>query len=303
MSEIPFVNALGDELERAIAARRRRVRRRVGIAALGFALLATGVAAASGVFTGTPEELATTSVGCYEGGGVTVVSAGHRTPVEACRQIGLTGPLVACADGPQVVVVSGRSCERRGLQPIPAGYQAARARVVAFQRAVTALETSADCIPPGEFAERVQRLLDEGGWPGWRTEVRSDLATGPCGTVTTMGGDGSRHLEASLDPREKRVLILPVPPRALTDLLYGPDGIAAPTMDATGERCYTVEGVQEVARRRLAAAGRPLTFAVGSMPADTGIAGSRGDRLNEGCAVIVGVGTTEEGAIRVEIWR
>lgn len=300
---IPFVQALGDELERAIAARRSRIRRRITIGALGFAVAATGVAAASGVFTGTPEELATTSVGCIEGTGVSVVSVGDRTPVEACRRVmGTDAPLVACADGPQVVVVRGRSCKERGLQPIPAGYRAARAKVVAFERAVSALEASA-CIPPGEFAERVQRLLDDGGWTGWRTEVRSDLATGPCGSVTTMGGNGTRSIEGTLDPREKLVIIIPEPPRALMNLLYAPDGIAAPTMDATGRRCYTVEGAQALARRRLAEAGLPLTFTVGSKPAETDIAGPRGDRLDEGCAIIVNIGTAPEDRLRVEIWR
>jgi hypothetical protein len=207
---IPFVQALGDELERAIAARRRRVRRRIGLGAVSFAILATGVAAASGVFTGTPEELATTSVGCYEGAGVTVVSVGDGTPVEACRRVMENpGPLVACADGPQLVVVHGRSCSERGLQAVPAGYDAARARVLAFDRAVRELEQSAPCLPPDEFAARVQRLLEEGGWDGWRTKIRSDLATGPCGRVTALGGDGRRYLEGSLDPREKVVLILP----------------------------------------------------------------------------------------------
>jgi hypothetical protein len=300
---IPFVQALGDELERAIAARRRRLRRRIGLGAVSFAILATGVAAASGVLTGTPEELATTSVGCYEGGGVSVVSVGDGTPVEACRErVGMGGPLVACADGPQVVVVSGRSCDARGLRPIPAGYEAARAKVVAFQRAVSALEASA-CIPPDEFADRVQRLLDDGGWTGWRTKVRSDLASGPCGTVTAMGGDGRRTIDGMLDSREKVVIVIPEPPRALTDLLYARDGIAAPTMDATGERCYTVEGAQELARRKLAQAKLPLAFTVGSKPPDTEITGPRGERLDDGCAIIVGIGTTEEGAIRVEIWR
>jgi hypothetical protein len=50
-------------------------------------------------------------------------------------------------------------------------------------------------------------------------------------------------------------------------------------------------------------AGRPLTFTVGSKPAATDIAGPRGDRLDEGCAIIVGVATTPEGGILVELWR
>jgi hypothetical protein len=218
MSEIKFVNALGDAIERAaaanIAARRGRIRRRIAIGGLGFAIAATGVAAASGVLTGTPEELATTSVACYEradlSSNVTVISVADGTPVETCRRVlGTDAPLVACAAGPQLVVVPGRSCEAPGLQPVPAEYSAARAKVVAFHRAVADIERSADCIDLDELARRVQRLLDESGWEGWRTTVRRDLGPEPCGTVTTMGGDGRRSIEGSLDPREKRVLILP----------------------------------------------------------------------------------------------
>ena len=71
MSEIPFVNALGDAIERSAAAEHRRPppphppppHRS---ACSRFAVAATGVAAASGVFSsGTPEQLATTGIGCY----------------------------------------------------------------------------------------------------------------------------------------------------------------------------------------------------------------------------------------------
>jgi hypothetical protein len=301
---IPFVQALGDELERAIAARRGRIRRRIAIGGLGFAIAATGVAAASGVFTGTAEELATTSVACYEGNGGSVVSVADGTPVEACRSALQTdAPLVACADGPQLVVVVGRSCRERGLQPVPAGYAAARAKVIAFQRAVTTLEESVDCLPPDEFAVRVQRLLDEGGWTGWRTKIRWDLMGGPCGTVTTMMGGAGRQLEASLDPREKVVLILPSLPRALEEQLYGPDGLVVAAMDASGERCYTVEGLRELARRELAPADLPLHFTLGTRPPETHVEGERGDRLAEGCAIIVGVATNDAKRLQVEIWR
>lgn len=303
---IPFVQALGDELERAIAARRGRIRRRITIGAVGFAVAASGVAAASEFF-GSPEQLATTSVGCYDRAdmtaGVSVVSVAEGTPVEACRRVmGTDRPLVACADSAQVVVLPDTTCAEAGLRQLPAEYSAARARFIALERAIAALEAS-ECIPPEALAERVQRLLDDSGWTGWRAQVRSDLSSGPCGTVTSMGGDGRRYIEGSFDPREKLVIVTSEPPRALMDLLYAPDGIAAPTMDATGERCYTVDGAKALARRRLADAGRPLTFTVGSKPAATDISGPRGDRLDAGCAVIVGVATTPEGGILVELWR
>ena len=110
---IPFVQALGDELERAIAARRRRVRRRIAFGAVSFAVLASGVAAASGVFSASPDQLATSGIGCYskadlEHADVTVLSVNASDPVEACRSsAGLRGPAVACA-GPAVIVLPGR---------------------------------------------------------------------------------------------------------------------------------------------------------------------------------------------------
>ena len=72
MSQIPFVNQLGDELERAAeraqpgasAAGRRR---RLGLLAVGAALLVSGSAIAGGLFSGEAEHQATASVACYDG--------------------------------------------------------------------------------------------------------------------------------------------------------------------------------------------------------------------------------------------
>jgi hypothetical protein len=311
MSEIPFVKALGDAAERALAAdivgRRGRIRRRIVIGGLSFAIAATGVAAASGVFTGTAEELATTSVGCYDrpglSGGVSVISVADGTPVEACRRaLRTSAPLVACADGPQLVVVHGRDCKALGLQPVPAGYTAARARVLAFQRAVVAIEGSSDCIAPDALAERVQRLLDESGWTGWRTKIRSDLGPGPCAAVTAFGGDGGRYLEGSLDPREKEVLILPQAHRSTLDLLYAPDrGVARELEDASGARCYTRESLETLVRRRLEPTGRAVTFTAYRGGGELGDA--RRERLADGCVVIAGLSPADDGlGIEVEVW-
>jgi len=54
MSEIKFLKALGDEVERAaaarIAGRRGRIRRRLAIGGLGFAIAVGGAAAAPAIF-------------------------------------------------------------------------------------------------------------------------------------------------------------------------------------------------------------------------------------------------------------
>jgi len=217
MSEIKFVKALGDEVEKAaaarIAGRRGRIRRRITIGALSFAVATTGVAAASGVFTGSPEELASSGIACYDRASldadVSVLSTSEQTPIETCRKVLDTdGPLVACA-GRAVYVFPGEPgiCGRLGLEPLPRAYTAARLRVGAFARDVMALERSAGCLPPHEFARRVQVLLERSGWTGWRTWLRPDLYEGPCGVVTMPDGDGSRSVEGALDSEGRRVMV------------------------------------------------------------------------------------------------
>ena len=307
MSEIPFVNRLGDEIERAIAARRGRIRRRLVIGSLGFAIAATGVAAASGVFS-SPEQLASTGIACYEqpslNGGASVLSAGDQTPVEACRRVLRTDtPLVACAgEGVHVFPGGPRTCRRLGLRPLPAEYTAARAKVLALERAVTAMETR--CVPTDDFAGDVQALLDRTpGWEGWKVDVREDLAEGPCGSVTMPGGDGQRSIDGALSAEGRRVIVAGTLPRALENLLYSADGLVGRLTDASGERCYDVAGLEDLARQVLAAADRPLTFSVTPPRPESEIAGPQGDRLAEGCAVIVGVSTKDGGReLVVEIW-
>ncbi len=306
MSEIPFVKALGDELERAIAARRRRVRRRIGFGAVSFAILATGVAAASGVFS-APEQLASNAVGCYERADlehsdVSVLSTRQDTPIETCRrELGIKGPLVACA-GEAVLVFPGGpgTCERLGFEPLPAEYSGARARVLRLQHALAALESSADCIPVSEFAARAQRVLDRLRWTGWRVVVREDLGEGPCGSALGYGGDGSRTIEGSLTDQH-RLIVMAGPRRSTLDLL---DRHGVLLMDASGERCFDVEGIERLARDRLPVSGRTLSFSTSAPEPGTGLVGPRGKRLAQGCAVIVGLAPTpDDRGIVVEVWR
>jgi hypothetical protein len=301
---IPFVSALGDELERAIAARRRRVRRRIGIGALSFAVAATGVAAASGVFN-TPEQLAGTSVGCYDraslDANVSVLSTGADTPVDTCRRVlGVDGPLVACANGAVAVFPGGPgTCERLGLEPLPPEYDAARAKVLAFADAVRAIETSEECVPPRELARRVQALLDRSGWTGWKTWLRLDLDRGPCGSVTGVGGDGSRTIEGALDTEGRRVIVSPSATPALVKLLYE-DNLGGRLMDASGARCYTRATLEAMVGERLARTGRSVRYEAFSSEGEPYDA--RGRRLREGCAVIAGVRPDSDGrGIVVEV--
>jgi hypothetical protein len=265
------------------------------------------VAAASGVFS-TPEQLAATGVACYDrptlDGGASVQSPGAQSPVDACRRVmGADRPLVACRAPEHVAVLPGgpRLCARLGLEPLPAEYATARARVRALERELAALEASADCAPLDEFTARAQRVLDRLGWTGWRVKVRDDLGSGPCGSALGYNGDGSRSIEGSLLADERRLIVTPGPRRSTLDLLDGP-GVRV--MDASGERCYTVDGIERLVRDRLPAGGRALSFTTSSRPAGTGIVGARGDRLDEGCAIIVGfMPTPDDRGIVVEIWE
>jgi hypothetical protein len=311
MSEIKFVKALGDAIEHAaaarIASRRDRIRRRIVIGGLGLAIAATGVAAASGVFS-TPEQLASTGVACYDqpslDGGASVLSPGAQSPVEACRRVMRSDrSLVACRAPEHVAVLPGgpRLCERLGLEPLPAEYASARARVLELERALATVEASADCVPVRVFAARAQRVLDRLGWTGWRVDVREDLGRGPCGSALAMNGDGSRSIEGALSQEAHHLIVTPGPRRSTLDLLYGGPGVRV--MDATGARCYSVAGLEQLVRDRLPVGDRALTFTVGSRPAETEIMGPRGDRLDEGCAVIVGFSPTDDDrGIEVEIW-
>jgi hypothetical protein len=217
MSEIRYVERLGDAIEvaaaRRLAARRHRIRR-LAAAFAGVALVGTGVATATSLLGGS-ERLAAGAVACYEtqslDGGAVVIAPDARSPVAACAaEAGASGPHVACAQGDAVAVVPGRgrsACTRLGLTALPAGYASARERMVALSHDVRALESSADCVAPEELARQVQALLDRSGWAGWRTWMRLDVEDGPCGYVAGLDGDGSRSIEPSLDVEGRRVMV------------------------------------------------------------------------------------------------
>lgn len=259
MSEIKFVNRLGDAIERSaaahIAGRRGRIRRRITLGALGFAIAATGVAAASGVFS-SPEQLASTSIACYDRASLTanvaVLSAGEQTPIESCRRLLKTDRrLVACADeGVHVFPGGPGMCEKLGMEPLPLEYTAARRRVNAFARDVMALEKRTDCLPPRELARRVDALLERSGWTGWRTWLRLDVEDGPCGAVSDQGGNGRRTIEGSLDADGHRVMVIGTAARSTMDLLYSPGGLFMQIDAASRERCLTRDHLEALVRRR-----------------------------------------------------
>ena len=303
MSEIPFVNRLGDAIQAAITnprvAARHRVgpRRRLGLLAIAALLLGGGAAAAR--ILGTPEELAPSSIACQLDGSTGIVGAGDRSPLEVCAEeyhaAGTPVPrLVACVDGRSVVVLPGRgpeACGRRGLAQLPPEYAPARAKVAKLERDILALEAARDCVAPEKLAAQVQRLLDRSGWRGWKTWLRPDVSPGPCGSVSGLGGGGDRSISGSLDYDGHRVMIFGGPPRALDDLLYGRETrLAGALMDESGQRCYTLDELRDHVRRRVEATGRSVTFEIDQREPDGELLDARGQRYQAGCAIVVGVG-------------
>jgi hypothetical protein len=297
MSEIPFVNRLGDAIDEAIAPRPRgsRVRRRAVMVALAALLLAGGTAAIARILS-DPDELATNSVACYEGsypgGNVAVDWAGGRSAIEVCAEaLGVDrGRLIACdADGIVAVVRQrgSRTCAREGLSALPPGYGAAHQRVAELERDILAIQTSADCIAPARLARRVQALLDRSGWTGWRTILRLDVQGGPCGAILRRGGTPRLTLSGALDFHARQLMVTGGPPRSLADLLYGTDGINGWLVDASGERCFTPAALRVWAQRRLRSTGRRVTFSrQPPLGPDMGLSGARGRRYRQGCAVL-----------------
>jgi hypothetical protein len=302
MSEIPFVKQLGDAIERSaaahIAGRRRRIRRRLTGGVLAFAVAASGVAAASGLFeSGTPEQLASAGIGCYDrasfhDANVTVLSTGVSTPIETCRRVlHIKGPMVACA-GQAVLVFPGEAgtCEKLGFKPLGPEYFATRRRVNALNRELQRVEASVDCWEPYELSRRVRRLLERTpGWSGWTTRVDRAMAEGPCGMVSQPDGTGAWTVDGVLDTQTHTVIVMQGPARSTLELLDQLDDLAV----ASTARCYDRAGAEALARERLAASGRTVTFHIEHL--DGGSVDAFQDRIDEGCSVIPGFSPADDG--------
>jgi hypothetical protein len=312
MSEIPFVELLGDELEsaarRAATAPAPRRRRRFVVFGLAGALVLSGTAAATGVFSGADEQRAALPVSCYaqadsKVGPVIVDSAPETTEIGALSAVAVcrrdlaragkpVARLVACAGPANVAVVPGRAaadCTAAGFAGLSAGYARARGRTEQLEHEILRIEASADCIAPAEIARQLQALLDRLGWSGWTTQLHGP-ADRPCGTVSSLGGGGQRSFGGSLDAAGRHVLISRTASRRLTDLLFSRSGMMAPLFDASGARCFTVEALRAHVDRVFGAKGvhaalraRSFAFPRGSTLSDVD---GRMTRYRQGCAIV-----------------
>jgi hypothetical protein len=325
MSEIPFVNRLGDALETAIttqrAPRRRGVprQRRLLVIAVATAVAAGGSLAIAHILS-SPTKLATnSSIGCYMGAnhGEAYFDPGDRTPIEACARVfrkqHLPVPaLVVCDDHGMVEVSPGsgaEACRRQGLTPLPRGYSAAHAKVQALAHAIRLIEMSSDCIPPPRLAARVQALLKRSRWEGWRVHLG---AHDGCGSVSELQGDGSRSISASFNYDARTLDVYGGRAhRSTENLLWGRHGVGASLSKLSGRRCYTQSGLRREIRRRLARTHRQVTFTV-SKPWSNEPAGTppgefndaRQARLAAGCAIEVSEHPAADGlGLVIELWQ
>jgi hypothetical protein len=323
MSEIPYVNQLGDALEQAIARRARAPRlRRLGrrrYLAVALAALTVGGsgAAVASLFT-DPVEIGFGNVACFEktepSGNITIISDPTVAPAELCASslpsLGFEArDLIACqwqGHGVVVVVRGDRGgCTTRGLAPVPPSYAQARRRAVRLQALAKEFERGVGCLAPREFARRLTAELRRGGWPGWRAVVRG--GRGPCGRVSVPSGSALLgSIGSSVDGTRRTIAIKGRASIELEQLIYGADSPGVSLFDGSGERCFTLTELEDHVRTVLAPAKVPIRFRHGSMPHASGLEQPRGRRYAQGCASFIGAhptfkdGTTE---IVVELWQ
>lgn len=303
MSEIAFLNELGDALERAAASasapqrrwwRRGRVRLAVVVALLA---IGGGASAAALLNGSTATDLAANSVACYDAaGGVTVLASDGRSPTALCASVpGAQLPasgLVACigasgANGPLVAVYPAArpdECAHRGLAPLPAPYRSAQTRVHALGRALIAVERSRDCVPLAEFSSRAAAVLGRLGWSGWSVRVE-DLRHEPCGGLSE-GGAGVPSISSSLEAGTHTLKLVGIPPHSV---LEGERATWRTLEEASGASCLTVGALESLAQTVASSHDLSGAFAVTREPRFTGVGDGRQPRYDSGCAVMAGV--------------
>ena len=92
---------------------------------------------------------------------------------------------------------------------------------------------------------------------------------------------------SSVDATKRTIAVAAAYPLELERLLYGAGSPGVRPFDTSGERCFTVDGLEQRVRETLtrAGVGVPIRFTVEPLQPNTGIADARGDRYAEGCTV------------------
>jgi hypothetical protein len=325
MTEIPFLSALGDALDAAIAeqpapmarSRRPRLSRRAWRLVPLIALLAVGAAAAQSLLGGSTQ-LAARSISCMsatnnDGNGAYDIATLGRTPQQACSAVEHrpAADLVACDAGRFGIVVyyaSGNpgQCARLGYRPVPASYAAADTHVHQLVVALGRLYHSRDCFAPAALVSAVDRTLTRLGFTGWHAAFEPRLSSGPCGAYPATGASMS-SAAAAIDANgypagaHDLVMIVGAPSRSLEAVTTRAQ---LALLSASGRRCYSVSALETLAERLLAAARLPVLFAVAAEQPHTQAGLGRQPRYDRGCAIAVTAGPSSgERSIDVLLWQ
>jgi hypothetical protein len=329
MSDIPFVQALGDALDHMIAADiashsakpRRRFSMPPGRARLFIALAALAVAGGAVAATlQNSTRLAAGAANCSYGtsdtsSGIQGVSLDGLSPVAAClRQYRRDGPValtrpgvrfIACQQSGfyvDVMVADGRpdQCRRLGLSPLPATYTASADRVRTLERALAALQRGHDCIAPAVLESEVRGVLARLGFAGWRPELNHPPLSsngGPCGLFPGTDNNPSDAYQA-LNPTLKVVMLGTGPPLSTARIR---DQVLPSLITNSGRRCLSLATARALAGRLLAPRHFSAKFAVTAELFGEQFNHARQVQYNNGCTVIVDIGAARSGPT-MDVW-
>jgi hypothetical protein len=332
MSQIPFVNQLGDALEAAMereAARSavadapaaRPKRRRLGWRRGALLLAVVAAAGATAAFAHTFQSSTTLVAGgiaCYEGTGTNAsayynVEANGRTPEAACKRVFRTeGPawlagsgvsLVACADPHGYVAVfrdSGAAgqCGAQGMSRLQArSYAAAQSSVDRLVQALAQIGNSRACIRPATLVGDVQGELQRLGWHGWQARLQPlPGEQGQCGMYEGTGSSFSDPT-ASLDTANRTVWVVAGPIPSLIALTAPLD---LKLLHASARYCHTPAGARALVRRMVGSADVSIDFALTQEPRGMQVAYAQ-RAYDRGCTIVGSLTAAPKGRV-VRAW-
>ena len=288
MSEIQFVNRLGDALDAlaatatatAPAASAARRRRRLGTRhpqlprgrsrlLIGFAvaLVGGGVATAATLLSQTTTVLVTHGLSCNYGppdrytDQAFGVQEGTRTPTQACASVERVpaSKLIACASAKYGVVVYDRNggpseCSAAGMSSLPVGYGAATKRVAVLIDDLTRLQASQNCFTPSALVAATQSTLNALGFRGWHAEISRPPGDtrAPAWRCAQYPASGLRYSDAasavSYDYSD-RSRVVAVVSGPSRKVDRADQAINRRNLyERTGARCYSLAGVQALVR-------------------------------------------------------
>jgi hypothetical protein len=340
MSEVAFVNRLGDALDAMAAApasagvdrRHRRVLRRLPrgrsrlLVGLAVVLIGGGAATAATLLSSqTPTVIAARGLTCMSGtprrytGGTYDVGGGAGTPAQACAAV-LQRPastLIACNSTRFGVVVyyrdaSSHECAQAGMTPLPPGYAAAAKRVATLIRDLNHLQASRNCFSPAALAAGTDAALARLGFRDWRAVVQKptrlpNLVGWHCAQYPTSGArysDAAAAVSTDDNSGPGTVAVLTGPSRdqdRASQALNRMDLLAR-----TGARCYSADAVEALVRSAVRAtygASTPVSFAARSEPHATEMGVGRQPRYAVGCATLVATELTAVSGVQALIWQ